>query len=302
MTPARWYPLHTTDYPRPKPGQLIAFRHAVWRVEKVRDLPLSDTDRDKWLDAGMPDMATWRRRPYRVDAQWVAGAEPKWLGPTQTSGKVDIAADTYMTWHVYEGDRWPQCSCCGEPMPCRAELEDKQITASLNRVAKMEAIPPGACWACAEPITTRQKAVTYSGDNIDLPGGQQPRFHTRSACRSRAKRYEERWLAVDPRRERLLTWPACGGILLVHADGESECVEGRDPLGRDRERVPDCRGHDTHDHGVHVACYVQDDYFARSWTNRCPRGCEPRNHHGTALRPRPERRIPDPLVQEGELW
>ncbi|WP_327591262.1 hypothetical protein OHA25_61125 (plasmid) [Nonomuraea sp. NBC_00507] len=298
----RWYPVRTsTEYPRPEPGQLIALRHAVWRVEKVQDLPLSDTDRDKWLDAGMPNIATWRRRPYRVRAQWVAGAKPEWLTAAQTSAQMDIPADTYMTWHVYEGGRWPQCSCCGEPMPCWAELEDEQITASLNRVAKMEAIPPGACWACAEPITTRQKSITYPGDNLDLPGGQEPRFHIRSRCRSFAERYEEQWLAADPRRQRLLTWPSCGGILLVHADGDSECVVGRDPLGRDREPVPDCRGHDTHDHSVSVACYVRDDYFAGFWTDRCPRGCDPRNHPGAAPRRRPERRFPDPLVQEGEL-
>lgn len=100
----RWYPVRTsTEYPRPEPGQLIALRHAVWRVEKVQDLPLSDTDRDKWLDAGMPNIATWRRRPYRVRAQWVAGAKPEWLTAAQTSAQMDIPADTYMTWHVYEG-------------------------------------------------------------------------------------------------------------------------------------------------------------------------------------------------------
>lgn len=291
----RWHPIRTSDYRRPQPGQLIAFRHAVWRVEKVQDRPLSDADRDKWLDAGMPDLATWRR-PYRVEAQWVAGAEPEWLTPAQTRGKIDVPADTYMTWNVYEGGRWPRCSCCGEPMPCRAELEDQQVTASLNRVARMEAVPPGACWACAEPISTRQKSITYSGDNIDLPGGQQPRFHTRSSCRAFAERYEERWLAADPRRERMLTWPSCGGILLVHANGDSECVEGRDPLGRDTERAPDCRGHDTHNHSVLVSCYAQDDYFASSWTGRCPRGCDPRDHVGAAPRPRPERQLQDPLV------
>ena len=287
----RWYPLRTSNKPHPKPGQLIAHKHAVWRVDKVQDAPLSDADRDKWLEAGMPDLSTWAGRPYRVDVDWVAGAKPDWLTPTETGGKMNIPAGTYMDWQVYEGNRWPQCSCCGEPMPCRAELEDHQVITSLDRVAKMEAIPPGACWACAGPITTRQKSVTYPGDNIDLPGGQQPRFHTRASCRSTAERYEERWLAVDPRRERLLTWPSCPGLLLVHAYGDSECVADRDPLGRDCEPVRDCRGHDTHNHRMLAACYTRDNYFGRPEAGCCPRGCDPRNHVGAAPRPRPGREI-----------
>src|SRR5205085_8291397 len=108
----------------------------------------------------------------------------------QRRGEIRVPAGTFTSWHVYQDGRWPQCSCCGEPMPCRAELEDRQVTQSLDRIARLEAIPPGACWACAEPITRRQKVVTYPGENLDLPGGQQPYFHTRGQCRPSAERYE----------------------------------------------------------------------------------------------------------------
>jgi hypothetical protein len=296
MNGSRWYPVRTSSKARPEPGQLIAHQHAVWRVTTVEDTPLTDTDRDVWLDWGMPDLATWHGRPYRMDVEWVAGAEPAWFtdGHRSTSGRINVLGGSFPSWHVYEGGRWPQCSCCGEPMPCRAELQDRQVTASLNEVTRLEAIPPGACWACSEPITTRQGSVTYPGDNLDLPGGQQPRFHTRGKCRPTAERYEERWLTTDPRRERILTWPRCEGILVVHADGSTECVSGRTPVGTDCVSQPDCRGHLTHDHSTRRACYVQDNWLdPAEWGDACcPRGCRREGHVGAHPAPRPKRRAP----------
>lgn len=299
MRSRNWYPLHTRHQNRPDASQLVAYQHAVWRIVKVEDALLSETDREKWLDCGMPDLETWQQRPYRVTMDWVGGAKPPWTddGDDHKRGTVDIPAAKYFQWDVYAGGRWPQCSCCGEPMPCRAELEDHQVTASLDRVARLESIPPGACWACGEPITTRQKTVTYPGENLDLPGGQQVHFHTRGQCRGSAHDYEERWVASDPRRERILTWPRCEGILVVHADGSSECVPGRAPLGGEYyEPQTDCRGHLTHDHSVHRACYVHEDYFQQGGyeAGRCPRGCDPAEHRGTTTTRRPDRREPSP--------
>jgi hypothetical protein len=292
-----WHPLRTTTESRPDKGALIAHEHTVWKVTEVADRPLSEEDRQVWLDHGMPDLDTWNRRPYEMAVEWVGGAPPSWAGQKDghRSGVIRVPAGKHISWRVYKGDRWPQCSCCGEPMPCRAELEDHQVTASLDRVARLESIPPGACWACSEPITSRQQSVTYPGENIYLPGGQQPVFHTRRMCVGSAHVYEEKWLAADPRRERILTWPRCGGILIVHADGSNECVSGRHPLGQDCESQPDCRGHDTHDHGVLRACYVHEDYFGSAHKmerGRCPRGCDPGNHGGTRTKPRPKRRQP----------
>jgi hypothetical protein len=276
----RWCPLMTSPQMRPEPGSLIGHKHAVWRVVRIEDTPLTDVDEEAWMRAGCPDVGTWAARPYRIAFEWVDGVEPK--GASGGDGRIrrygfDVPAGRYKSWQVYHTGRWPRCSCCGEPMPCRAELEDRQVSAGLDRVAKLEAIPPGCCWGCTEPITTRQNSLTYPGENLDLPGGQQPRFHTRARCRQAARRYEAKWLAADPRRERILTWPHCDGILIVHSDRSSECVGDRSQ--------PDCEGHLTHDHSMVQACYVGDP--------NCPRGCDPHNHPGTATTPRPDRRSPE---------
>lgn len=295
--PRSWTPLLTERRRRPEQGNLIALDHAVWRVTLVADLPLTDDDRDVWMDSGMPDLATWHGRPYRAGVQWVAGVKPDWAGEDGTVDEacVDIRADNSWSgakWDVYPtSGRWPQCSCCGEPMPCRAEVQDVEVAAALVQVEKFAKRLPGCCWGCEEPITRRQRSVTYAGDNLDLPGGPEVRFHTRDSCFHTACRYELRWIAIDPRRERVLTYPKCPGILVVHGDGSSECRDGTAALGGVRVGEPGCRGHLTHDHAAHQACYVGDSYFVQvADMPGCPRGC-PRDetHPGTRTTPRPPR-------------
>lgn len=296
MIRRRWSPLGThTALDIPAVGSLIAREHAVWRIVNVTDLPLTDGDREVWLDANMPDLETWRGRPRRVDVQWLGGARPDWAnpnGPVQAA-HLTLPAATYRAedWHVYPSGRWAQCSCCGEPMPCRAELQDREVNASLKQMEEFAARVPGSCWACGEPVSRRQKAVRYPGVNLDLPGGLEPVFHSRQQCAGAAKEYELRWIVEDPRRERILTYPKCGGILTVHADGSSECRSGQTVLGTEAVSDPECQGHLTHDHGAHAACYVGDGWLEHpSQMSTCPRGCSRENHPGTRTSPRPERR------------
>lgn len=296
-----WSPLGTWPRQRPEVGRLVAREHGVWRVAAVTDLPVDEAAREIWVDIGMPEV--WPGRPYRVDLDWVAGARPARAGDGPFDAWVNVPAEAYPRhqWDVYPpSGRWPQCSCCGEPMPCQAELEDREVTAALKNVEKFARRLPGCCWQCEEPISRRQRSVTYPGDNLDLPGGPEVRFHTREKCAGAARRYELRWIAVDPRRERILTYPQCGGILVVHGDGSSECHNGTAPLGGVRQSEPDCRGHLTHDHAVHRACFVGESYFARdSEMPGCQRGCDPETHPGTRTTPRPPRSTQPQLPAAG---
>lgn len=256
---AHWSPLgvERETSGRPPVGRLIAYRHAVWRVVKVTDRKLP------------ADAEKWDKPPYGVDLDWVAGAEPPWRDkhPDKVGGTLEIPFRRYVSWLVYPvSDRWPMCSCCGEPVPCRAEMQDRAIDAGMERVADLMSILPGTCWACREPITHRQDSVTYPGENFLLPGAPPPSFHTRQACVGSAKKYEEDWIyggppPPAPKRKDL---PACHGHLIVHADGTSECHGGRD----------DCWGHTTgtHDQREVRACYEQ--------THGCGRDCPTEGHPG----------------------
>lgn len=279
----RWHPLGTRDHRgRPNPGQLVAREHGVWRVNRIvpiRAADWTDDDRRRWDRADGTNEEEWRDHPYKVVLTHVGGAKPRTFAEPHTEGQVKVPASrarSYL-WPTYRDGRWPQCSCCGEPMPCRAEMEERAITASLERVAELEAIHPEACWACKEPIRRRQDYVAYLGDNMLLPGREPPRFHTRRRCWGSAVRYEQDWITADPRRERILTWPDCPGTLVVHGDGSSECAGGNG--------LPDCAGHATHNHRVMQACYFGDP--------PCPRGCSLIGHPGTRATGRPPRRDRD---------
>ena len=121
MRSRQWHPLNTVDRSRPETGQLVAFRHAVWRTVKVENSTLTDKDRDVWLERGMPDLDRWHQRPYKVTVAWVGGAPPEWAanGDDRKRGTIHIPAGDRQQWNVYPRGRWPQCSCCGEPVPCR---------------------------------------------------------------------------------------------------------------------------------------------------------------------------------------
>ena len=281
-----WVPLAATrQRGRPVAGHLLADRHTVWRVTRVKDIPFSDADHDVWVRADMPDPGTWEDRPYRVELEWVGGVRPDWLpdehDPDRSPG-VTIPAGAGPYWYVYAANRWPRCSCCDQPMPCTAEIADREVLAARARMTELESIPPGACWACREVITTRQNSVVYPGVNLDLPNGEPPRFHTRADCARKAKAYERRWLETDPRHERVLTWPSCAGNLVVHADRSSECVSWTGRSGERFPSAPGCQGHDTHDHISQTSCFSH-------WDEGCPRGCERAGHPGCDPAPRPPR-------------
>lgn len=279
-----WRPTgaRNTNYDRrPKVGSLIPQAHAVWRVVAVEAVELNDDDRDHWESAGSPSLETWTQRPYQVRVEHVGGVAPKRITKSGTYVLV-VRSGQIKFWPSYPNNRWPQCSCCGEPMPCTAELTDRVVDASMAKVAKMQSRMPGTCWGCGDPITNRQQALRYVGDNVDLPGGLQAVFHLKKSCHGYAVSYEERWLAADHSRKRILTYPKCSGGLFSHADGTHECWgEGRDP---------ECIGGESHDHSYSAGCAHLPD--------GCPKGC-PRG--GSRCRPVHREQFRSPDLPQGQL-
>jgi hypothetical protein len=269
-------------YGPPQVGATIALDHSVWRVEAVEDVPLTGDEVETWARAQSPDPTTWAGRPYILTMRHLGGVYPNWVtSHIQVTQLAAVRVQATISragapWMVYPPTgRWPMCSCCGEPMPCRAELEDRLIAVANARVEAFSARLPGCCWACGEPITDRQRTVTYDGDNLDMPGAAPPVFHTRNRCWAAAAEYERRWVAVSPSHERVLTYPACSGVLVVHDGGTGECR-----AMRGKPSSPDCVGHLSHDHILQVGC-----------PGECPRGCAPGGRRSVADLPaRPDRR------------
>lgn len=266
--PREWYPECAQRYvmedekPFPPAGSVIGYARGVWRVTASRyltEIEWNDADRERYRSLGQRDRLAWRWAPYRVEVEFVGGILPDAFKASVSdapTGALDVHADRRSPdWWVYPHGRWPRCSCCGEPMPCRAELTDLRVDAGAERFEELASRLPGCCWGCGEPVTRRQKTVRYVGDNLDLPGGPAVVFHARSSCHYAASKYEERWLKANPSRSRIITYPKCPASLYWHADGSSECGSGH----------PDCQGHRSHQHGHQAGC--------GHIPGGCPRGC-----------------------------
>lgn len=261
----------------PEPGQLIVHTRTrkAWRVISIDDIhPANWTQptHGVWESEGQPDPLTWPGRERRILVEPPRNPQP--------DGKDRRGIRVHPWWR--DGEEWrpltdpyPVCPDCALVWPCPCDDRNKVTAQAMAELDRLGAIMPGCCWHCAEPITSRQDAVTYPGDNLDLPGGHPVRFHTRRGCAHAAKAYELRWIDADPRRERVLTWPQCGATLIVHRDGSTEC----DGDGA----APDCGGYATHDHRNRSACYA-------ATRGGCARGCSPTGHPGTRTPPRPPRR------------
>ena len=107
-------------------------------------------------------------------------------------------------WRVLP-EHYAVCSRCGEPMPCRELRGQWRANWELKRARELMSIPEGACWYCRKPISSRQRSVTFPGDNLKLPGGPPVMFHIGIyECRRSALDYQEKWVKAEPGREPFL--------------------------------------------------------------------------------------------------
>jgi hypothetical protein len=240
---------------RPEVGDLVAWRYAAWRVHEVRpylDVDLTDEQRAK-LDQSVVHLkveqvraeAYVRNWPFHLVLRLDNG--PLVVKPGEERGFGRLHDGTrevsFTTWpHQVRWNRLPEpyqtCSCHGHPWPCQDY--DRQLLAA-HQMRKMDRLmataQPGVCAACLEPITIRQKTVSFPEESRWVPGAPGPTFHAgRAACWAAAEEYERTGrLADNPDVARLAS---CPGIRFIHeartmpAEKRIECTAG-----------PFCTGH-----------------------------------------------------------
>ncbi len=241
-----WTPLggRRCDWKDLQPGDLIALDdRKIWRITEVRPVPVADWDDDdraywdRCFGKAVDPLAIRRKRPASEEA-W--GNRPLYLIVVPASGgkRHHVRVRPYASYReaYVLSPHYPVCRDCGEPWPCRELDITQEVDRQAAKLAKLEKILPGCCWSCGEPVTHKQGAIRFDGENLLLPGASSPVFHLRrkGQCRSDAASYEKRWIAAgEGRRWRL----QCPGKLIRHVDGD-ECTED-----------PDCPGgnasHDT---------------------------------------------------------
>ena len=246
-----WQPEHGA-YSREVPtvGTLLAWDHEVWRVLAVNPYP-----EDRWRPEDREHVEERGRdhaplhlilRPSRHDSPDPVAARSRDRSVTVLPGRT-------VFW-VIRDEHFPVCARCQEPLPCRHRFAEKAARAAMADMRLYEM--PGVCPSCQEPVSSRQKSLTFP-DNIIIPGGPPVTFHTRWRCHWRARRYEDAWVAADPERRR--TSLTCPGKYTQHCDDTYECSE-----------LNECRGPDVVHRGGSVTCGCPD-CRARGWTGWIPR-------------------------------
>lgn len=239
---------------QPPIGALIGVQHKVWRVTGIETQDPGDWNdraRDQWVRGGMKD--PWHRAPFRVLA------EPPSGGP---QASMLVQPWRYPCWFIVP-EHYAVCAVCAEPAPCADHLGQIQAMQEMTKLEEAMALPDGYCPACSEPITTRQKTHLFPGPNLLNPfGAAHVAFHARRSCRAGAARYEERWVAAEPGRERSLLTLKCTGRIVTHADGSAEC---------DRADCPNIYAHHSH----LVACYMRSAGCPRVECAGSQHGCTP---------------------------
>jgi len=231
--PYRWHPLGTVSVNLPEPGQIIAWRHAAWRVVEVNRDPEAD-----WPEEVRRRMAITKPEfrdsyiPRHVvvrPARFASNGDPL----RDKSATVHLAArSSFRSWDVYPSDHYPVCSECGEPAPCRTEMARTLGEKAEKDAARFEIA--GACPACREIPTARHKVMTFA-ENLRIPLGPPVTFHVgRRECRREAVKYEQELAKSQPGYQLVLS---CPGTAVQHPydpydrHGGLECSEG-----------PACRG------------------------------------------------------------
>lgn len=255
----------TASRRRPDVGELVAWDWRAWEVMHVRVLDPTDEETERLDHYPKPVQALLL--PYAITLRRVHGAPAKGENSVGDIG-LRIPVGSSASFPRYTDNRVPLCSCCSHPWPCRENVDGVRAAAELEKAEREMRLLPGCCPACQEPITARQKTISFPGPYVRNPlAPSDPSYHLRRACRSEAARYEELWVTAEPGRRRSLLTLKCDGSVIVHGDGTGECIGATDS---------DCPSIYAW-HGTWSACYLQ--------SHGCPRDCG--TGHGTRLSGRP---------------
>lgn len=232
----------------------------AWEVTHVAPADMEPEEQDRFNAY----VAAWRdrMRPYRVTLRRLHGERHDRENSRQEIGlRVPVGASHLPN---YPHGRVPLCSCHSHPWPCLEADQQAQAEKEIAAAEKVLGLLPGCCPACSEPVTSRQRSITFGGPNVSNPLAEGPTYHLRRKCQHGAAAYEEKWVADEPDRKRSLLTLRCEGTVFVHEDGSGECFGAVDS---------DCPSIYAR-HRCMSACYLQSHGCGKSCTSR---------RHGTRL-------------------
>lgn len=245
--PSRWRPAsdNRAEHRTPAEGDLVAWRYGAWRVQSVRPIPDYDLTEDELARLDMaavgykPSRQAQQReinRPWHLVLRHESGPlliERDWPAKRLHDGTTEISFRVRSAMPgVVLPEPYMACSCHGHIWPCQ-EIDQMQMAAHAGRNMDraLATTAPGVCAGCLEPITTRQKTLTFPEESRLVPGAPGPTFHAgRAECWAAAEKYERTGRLVD--NPDVVRLASCPGIRFVHdardwpAEKRAECTAG----------------------------------------------------------------------------
>lgn len=238
LDPDLWKPIYANLHAgvaarRVQVGDLVGWRYGAWRaieVTPVPDVDLTEEDRaimDRVVSGLRSEEDRHRVRAHGRPLYVVLAHES---GPliTKAGERFPRLHDGRVTMHLGTQpmsnpfnilmEPYQTCSCHGHIWRCQDMDRDAVAAAGAATMRQVEdGHAPGVCLACREPITTRQKSLTFPEPSRVLPGAPGPTFHAgRSSCWAAAEEYERTGRLVDnPDVARLAS---CPGVRFIHED------------------------------------------------------------------------------------
>lgn len=264
-----WRPasVSTARPSRPRVGDIVALDRRAWEVMHISDDEPTPEEQERIGAYRSPYRE--QAMPFRVTLRRLHGEPHESENGRQEVG-FRVRAAAYNPLPAYPNGRVPLCSCHGHPWPCIEADQQRAAEAEMRKAEKALRLLPGCCPACEEPVTSRQRSITFGGPNVQNPLAEGPTFHLRRKCYHAAADYEELWVGAEPGRKRSLLTLSCAGTVIVHGDGTAEC------FGADGSVCPSVYAR----HRGMSACYYQ--------THGCPRDCSRVGHPGTRIADRPQ--------------
>jgi hypothetical protein len=226
IDPDAWHPSggDRKSTTRIKPGMIVVWQRKPYRLVEIRERAHHDWPeeyRQGWAEHGMPDPATWYYRPMVVVIRDVDNEQAK---------PQHLLAPASHYWDTLP-EHYSICRLCGELPPCNEVHTERVMARAQERMEEEMAILPGCCHACREPITKRQKSISFAGPNLIRPdlGDGSAIFHLRSGCYREAQSYDERWAKHTGSKRRMY----CAGHQSIHIDGSKDCTELAECVGAD---------------------------------------------------------------------
>jgi hypothetical protein len=199
-----------------EPGEITVWERKPYLVAEIRERAAVDWPaqyQEAWVTAGMPDPATWRQRPVVLVLRDV---------DQETAKPLHLCGPAGGQWYAIP-EHFSICRLCHELPPCTHVHTEAIMGRANERMAAEMALMPGCCLSCNEPITRRQKSVTFTGPNLIRPdfGSDTAIFHLREKCSSSLLSYDQRWAQATGSKRRFY----CEGHQTIHLDGSMACTE-----------------------------------------------------------------------------